>query len=87
MGTAELTCAQILELVTEYLEGALAGSRLDAFERHLRRCADCSLYLDELRTTMRLTGELREESLSPELCEALVAAFRSRHETGGRCPT
>ena len=87
MGTGELTCAQILELVTEYLEGALPAAERAAFERHLRGCARCGLYLDQMRETIRLTGALPEESLSPELCEELVAAFRGRHETAGRCPT
>lgn len=76
MPTRELTCAEILELVTEYLESALPDAERKAFERHLSGCDRCVLYLDQMRETIRLTGSLREESLSPEVCEELLAAFR-----------
>ena len=84
MGTGELTCAEILELVTEYLEGALPAAEREAFERHLSGCDRCVLYLEQMRETIRLTGALREESLSPEVCEELLAAFRGWHRTVSR---
>jgi anti-sigma factor RsiW len=75
VASRELSCREIVELVTEYLEEALAPSERLAFERHLAECASCALYLEQMCETIRLTGELREESLSPELREALVEAF------------
>jgi anti-sigma factor RsiW len=72
----ELSCREIVELVSEYLDDALAGDERDAFERHVAECEGCQNYLTQMRDTIRLTGELREESLSPALREDLLAAFR-----------
>ena len=76
MGTAELSCKEIVELVTEYLEGALPPGERDAFERHLGGCDGCLAYLGQMRDTIRLTGELREDELPQALLDELVAAFR-----------
>ena len=68
-----LTCR---ELVTDYLEGALSPEDTRRFEAHIGACDNCSAYLDQLRRTIRLTGSLREEQLSPEMREELLHAFR-----------
>jgi anti-sigma factor RsiW len=65
-----------VELVTGYLDDALARPERERFERHLGHCPGCSTYVEQIRETMRLTGEqLREETLSPEARDALLAQF------------
>ena len=72
----ELICRELVELVTDYLEGALPPEDVRRFERHLAACDGCSGYLDQLRETIRLTGTLREEQLSPAARDTLLHAFR-----------
>ena len=73
--TAQLSCQELVELITEYLEGALAPADLARFERHLDGCDDCRAYLDQMRETIAALGRLPAESLSPEAEEKLLAAF------------
>jgi hypothetical protein len=72
----DLICAEIVELVTEYLEGGLSASERERFEEHLGFCDWCVTYLDQMRQTIETTGRLREEDLDPELQDALIDAFR-----------
>jgi anti-sigma factor RsiW len=72
----EMSCKELVELVTEYFDGVLPAGELAAFERHLGECEACVDYLDEMRKTIRVTGGLREESLSPVVRDGLLAAFR-----------
>ena len=72
----DLTCAEMVELVTDYLEGALEGAGRAAFAAHLGECEPCSRYVEQIRITVELTGRLREEELSPETKAALVGVFR-----------
>ena len=74
--TEALNCQELVELVTDYLEGALAPGDLQRFEQHIAGCDGCTRYLDQLRLTIRLTGTLTITDISPEAEEALVAAFR-----------
>jgi anti-sigma factor RsiW len=61
----ELSCAHLVELVTDYLEGALSrGDRL-RFEAHLEECPHCAAYLDQIRATITASGRFREEWLQP----------------------
>jgi anti-sigma factor RsiW len=77
MSTAEaLSCQELTELVTDYLEGALPPSEQARFEEHLAECGNCEIYLDQIRATIRLTGTLAPEELSPEAEGALLEAFR-----------
>jgi predicted anti-sigma-YlaC factor YlaD len=66
-----------VELVTDYLEGVLDDEHRERVEQHLGWCDGCESYLDQMRTTIRVTGRVREEDLSPEAREALLEAFRS----------
>jgi hypothetical protein len=72
----DLTCAEIVELVTEYLEGGLSADDRERFEEHIGYCRWCLTYLDQMRQTIEAVGRLREEDLSPELQSGLLAAFR-----------
>jgi len=72
----DLTCAELVELVSDYIEGALALCDRVRFEEHLTICTGCANYLDQMRTTIALTGRLRVDDLSPEVWADLVDAFR-----------
>ena len=71
-----LTCADIVKLVTDYLEGQLTPDERRRFEGHVAICPPCRGYLDQMRTTVELVGDLREEDVPPEMEEHLLVAFR-----------
>jgi anti-sigma factor RsiW len=73
----ELSCQELVELVTDYLEGVLPSELHERFERHIAHCSGCQTYLEQMRTTIRVTGELTAESLSPEAERTLLDAFRN----------
>jgi anti-sigma factor RsiW len=72
----ELTCKELVELVTAYLDGALRGRRLRRFEQHLAACDGCTRYLAQMRATIRATGTLTEEQVTDEQRTVLLTAFR-----------
>lgn len=72
----ELTCAQLVELVTDYLEQRLSSDDTERFEEHLAFCDGCSTYLEQMRATIAASGRLRETDLPRELEERLLEAFR-----------
>ena len=72
----EPTCREVVELITTYLERKMPADERRAFEEHLDACEGCRNYLDQVRTTIRLSRKPAEESLPRELQEQLVAAFR-----------
>ena len=74
----ELTvvCRQVVELVTDYLEGVLPGRLRDAMERHLQVCPPCVVYVEQMRTTAAALGEVPVESIDPRTRAELVSAFR-----------
>ena len=72
----DLTCIELVELVTEYLEGGLGARARERFEEHLGSCEGCSTYLDQMRQTLVTVGSLRQEDFSPAMRDALLAAFR-----------
>jgi predicted anti-sigma-YlaC factor YlaD len=72
----DLTCSEIVELVTEYLEGGLTTEDRERFEEHIGFCGWCLTYLDQMRQTIATVGTLREDDLSPELRQGLLEAFR-----------
>ena len=78
-----ITCREMVELVTDYLEGRLTHWDRFQFERHIADCDGCTRYLEQMRTTIRLTGSLREEDVPPAAREALLEAFRDWPRGGG----
>jgi anti-sigma factor RsiW len=72
----DIVCQQAVELVTDYLEGALSRRDRRRFEAHLRACPNCSAYLEQIRMTIRLSGEIEVEDLTPEAKEDLSALYR-----------
>jgi anti-sigma factor RsiW len=73
---AHLSCRELVELVTAYLEGELPAGARKRFEAHLSQCDGCSAYLEQMRTTIRLSGMLSVEDVSSEAEQALLHAFR-----------
>jgi anti-sigma factor RsiW len=71
-----LTCRELVELVTEYLEGALSPRDQRRFEDHIADCPYCTNYLEQMRVTIRTLGRIEEESLSQQARDELLAAFR-----------
>ena len=76
MAETPLTCKQLVELVTEYLEGTLPPEERTRFEAHLAVCSPCDTYLEQMRRTIDLTGRLRETDIDPPARERLLDLFR-----------
>jgi anti-sigma factor RsiW len=70
-----LTCQELVELVTDYLEGALSRRDRARFDEHIAGCTNCREYLAQFRQTIALTGMLREDDVDPAAREALLAQF------------
>ena len=77
MANNKLTCKELVELVTDYLEGRLPVAERARFEAHLTTCHGCRNYLEQMRQTLRLLGELSEDSLEPETQQELLEVFRN----------
>jgi anti-sigma factor RsiW len=73
----DLPCQELVELVTDYLEGRLAPIEQRRFEAHLALCRGCRTYLEQMRQTILALGKLSEESIDPEAKERLLGAFRA----------
>lgn len=73
---SELTCRELVELVTEYLEGALDAPERERFETHLATCPYCRTYLDQMRHMVTSLSRLSEETLDPVARDELLRAFR-----------
>ena len=78
-----MTCEELVELVTAYLEDTLPADQRRAFDEHLAVCPGCDRYLVQFRKTIDLLGELREESLSPPVRDRLLEAFADWRRTPG----
>jgi len=75
----DLACIELVELVTDYLEGALPARRQRAIEHHLAQCDGCAAYVEQMRETRRMAGALRGEDVPDAAVDALLAAFRAQH--------
>jgi anti-sigma factor RsiW len=73
----DITCKELVELVTEYLEGALPPEERDRFEQHLLLCDGCDAYLEQMRKTIALSGSLTEKSIPSDAEERLLLVFRN----------
>ncbi|MGH7764989.1 MAG: anti-sigma factor family protein [Candidatus Dormibacteraceae bacterium] len=71
-----MTCRQVVELMTDYLEGFLSASDRARFEEHLAGCDGCRAYLAQLRTTRTLVGRLAEVPMPAAVEHDLMEAFR-----------
>ena len=73
----DLSCKELVELVTEYLEGALSPAERARFEAHLASCRGCRAYLEQMRWTIRTLGTLTEDSIPAEAKRKLLGTFRA----------
>jgi predicted anti-sigma-YlaC factor YlaD len=80
---ADMTCAELVQVVTDYFEGAMPPDDRARFEEHVAICEGCEAFLDQMRTTIQLTGRLDEESIGEETRDRLLEAFRGWN-LGGR---
>jgi anti-sigma factor RsiW len=74
--TEQLSCQELVELVTDYFEGALPAEEHARFEEHVQRCQGCGVYLEQMRITIRLLGRLSADELSAGAERDLLEAFR-----------
>ena len=72
-----LSCQEVVELVTHYLDGALSAEDAALFEQHLNFCEGCVWYVDQIKKTAETLGEVREEDVPPEAKDRLMTAFRA----------
>jgi anti-sigma factor RsiW len=72
----QLSCQELVELVTDYLDGALPPAERVRFDAHIAGCDGCHAYLEQIRATIALAGSLLPEQLDPAAEAALLGAFR-----------
>jgi anti-sigma factor RsiW len=72
----ELTCTEMVRVVTEFLEDAMTIEDRTRFEQHLVFCKGCAAYVRQMRKTVEAAGRLAPEGLSAEAQEQLLRAFR-----------
>ena len=75
-GPPPLSCQELVELVTDYLEDALSPTDRARFETHIAGCDGCTMYVRQMREMLELLGELTTDSISPQAEADLLAAFR-----------
>jgi anti-sigma factor RsiW len=71
-----MSCRELVELVTDYLEDQMPPEQRRTFEEHLAICPGCVNYVEQMRKTVATVGVLREDSIPPEARESLLSAFR-----------
>ncbi len=76
-----LACQELVEIVTDYLEGTIPEHDRARFDAHILTCPGCREYVEQMRTTLRLTGRLTVDSISPGARDQLLQAFRRMKAT------
>ena len=76
-GTA-ISCQEVVEVITDYLEGSLSPEDIAIFEAHLAICDGCQWYLDQMRITIDTVGRIEDADVPAELRDSVLAAFRNR---------
>ena len=78
MNPRDIACRELVELLTDYLEGVLTPDEVAAVDAHLADCEGCHTYLDQMRTTIDALGSVPVETLSDQACATLLDAFARR---------
>lgn len=73
----EMSCKDLVEVITDYLEGTLPSADRGRFEQHLGECEGCVNYLEQMKVSVQVLGRLSEESIPPGAREELLEAFRN----------
>ncbi len=76
MSEQALTCHEVIELLSNYIEGVLSADDHRRVDDHLALCDGCATYLDQMREAIRLTGMVTEEQVPEDEKAALLTAFR-----------
>jgi len=76
-GTA-ISCQEVVEVITDYLEGKLSPDEAAILEAHFAICDGCQFYLDQMRITIATVGRVADEEVPAELRDTVLAAFRNR---------
>ena len=79
---AGLPCQEVVEMVTDYLEDAMPTAERRRLDHHLAGCAHCTEYLAQMRETIRLTGRLTPEDLTPGMSTELTELYRRWRNEG-----
>jgi anti-sigma factor RsiW len=74
--TVDLACKELVEIITDYLEGTLPERDRARFDAHILTCPPCREYVAEMRTTLQLTGRLTVDSISSSARDELLRAYR-----------
>jgi anti-sigma factor RsiW len=72
-----LDCQELVELVTDYLEGALDPDTERRFTEHVEACEGCAVYLAQMRATLRVLGSIPAEAIEPAVRDRLLQTFRN----------
>lgn len=72
----ELVCQELVERVTDYLEGVLGPAEAERVTRHLAGCDGCTAYVAQMETTIRLTAALPREVPGAADAERLLETYR-----------
>jgi anti-sigma factor RsiW len=74
----DLQCKELVEVITDYLEGAMPHHERTRLEQHLVSCPPCRVYVQQMRETIRVTGQRpTEDAIAPSTKSVLLSAFRS----------
>lgn len=76
-----VTCHEVVELVTDYFDGALPPEEAALFEQHLNFCDGCDLYVDQMRMTIATVGRIDGAEIPSAMRARLLAAFRDRNRS------
>jgi len=77
----ELACIELVEVLTDYLEGTMPARKRRLLEQHLTACDGCTAHVEQMRTTIALTGRLEPDDVPAEIEERLLVAFRDWRES------
>ena len=73
-----ITCEEVVEVVTDYLEGRMTPEDVAVFEAHLELCDGCKWYVEQMRITIATVGRIDAADVPDEMRETLMDAFRAR---------
>ncbi len=76
-----VSCQEVVEVLTEYLDAALTAEEAALVEQHLNFCPGCVWYLDQLRATVAAVGRIEPEAVPAAMQSRLLAAFRDRRRS------
>ena len=78
MTPRDIACIELVELLSDYLEGALPADEVAAVDAHLETCPPCRTYLAQMRATIKAVGSVPVATLPDEAYDTLLATFRER---------